>query len=130
MPIPLAWRDSPLFRSGSPFYIDLHRGNPKLEGSEFAGDGYFLNNFNDVFSAYITLFELTVVNQWHVLVEGYDNFDLLLESSTESESEFRNFTVVLRRSAGNIGARRSLTSPRGLPTSTGDLLLESSTEVI
>jgi two pore calcium channel protein 3 len=59
------------FEEGSPFYIDLHAGNPELEGSEFAADGYYANNFNDPISAFVTLFELQVVNQWHVQTEGF-----------------------------------------------------------
>lgn len=59
------------FEEGSPFYIDIHSSNPMLEGSEFAADGYYANNFNDPLSAFVTLFELMVVNQWHVLTEGH-----------------------------------------------------------
>ena len=46
-------------------------GNPKLEGSEFYREKYCKNNFNDIGSAFIVLFELLVVNQWHVITEGY-----------------------------------------------------------
>merc|ERR1712241_254791 len=35
------------------------------------GDKYCKNNFNDIGSAFIVLFELLVVNQWHVIAEGY-----------------------------------------------------------
>lgn len=59
------------FEEGSPFYIDLHAGNPILEGSEYASDGYYANNFNDPVSAFVTLFELQVVNQWHVQAQGF-----------------------------------------------------------
>jgi hypothetical protein len=51
----------------------------------------------------------------HVFVDAES-----LEFETCQNSEFSEFcTVVLRRSAGNIGARRLLTSTRGLLTSTG-----------
>ncbi len=40
-------------------------GNPKLEGSEFVVKQYCNNNFNDIAHAFVLLFELMVVNQWH-----------------------------------------------------------------
>ena len=46
-------------------------GNPRLEGSEFYRERYCKNNFNDIGSAFIVLFELLVVNQWHIITEGY-----------------------------------------------------------
>ena len=52
-----------MFETDSPFARDLHEHNPKLAGSAYADDGYFANNFNDVLSAYVILFELMVVNQ-------------------------------------------------------------------
>ena len=45
--------------------------NQKLLGDEFAKANYCKNNFNDFISAFVTLFELTVVNQWHVITRGY-----------------------------------------------------------
>lgn len=32
---------------------------------------YYLNNFENVISSYVTLFELTVINNWYILMEGY-----------------------------------------------------------
>ncbi|XP_070577947.1 two pore calcium channel protein 1-like isoform X1 [Ptychodera flava] len=32
---------------------------------------YCNNNFNDILRSFVLLFELTVVNQWHVLASGY-----------------------------------------------------------
>jgi len=32
---------------------------------------YYLNNFENLMSSYVTLFELTVVNNWYILMEGY-----------------------------------------------------------
>ena len=32
---------------------------------------YYLNNFQNLMSSYVTLFELTVVNNWYILMEGY-----------------------------------------------------------
>ncbi|CAL4124824.1 unnamed protein product, partial [Meganyctiphanes norvegica] len=34
-------------------------------------DYYYLNNFDDIFIAGVTLFELTVVNNWFIIMEGY-----------------------------------------------------------
>eukprot|EP00058_Branchiostoma_floridae_P009154 XP_002594642.1 hypothetical protein BRAFLDRAFT_217471 [Branchiostoma floridae] len=39
--------------------------NPKLNGSEFARDHYCNNNFSDLLTSFVLLFELMVVNQWH-----------------------------------------------------------------
>jgi len=46
-------------------------GNPSLHDSDFIRDGYCNNNFNDLFSSLVTLFELMTVNQWHVITEGF-----------------------------------------------------------
>ncbi|CAF4788724.1 unnamed protein product [Rotaria socialis] len=43
----------------------------RLNGTEFARAQYCRNNFNDYLSSLILLFELTVVNQWHVLAGGF-----------------------------------------------------------
>lgn len=60
-----------LFDRHSNYSIEIHQCNPKLERSSFAADGYYLNNFNDPCASFVTLFELTVVNQWHVITEGF-----------------------------------------------------------
>lgn len=44
---------------------ELFCSNEKLEKTDFWRDHYCNNNFNDVVHAFIVLFELTVVNQWH-----------------------------------------------------------------
>ncbi|XP_053558136.1 two pore channel protein 1 isoform X2 [Bombina bombina] len=31
---------------------------------------YYLNNFNNIFNSFVTLFELTVVNNWYIIMEG------------------------------------------------------------
>ena len=46
-------------------------GNELLEDSEFVRNGYCANNFNDLHSSLLVLFEVLVVNQWHVLAEGH-----------------------------------------------------------
>ena len=40
-------------------------GNLKLNGSHFWKDRYCNNNFNNVLHAFVVLFHVTVVNQWH-----------------------------------------------------------------
>ncbi|XP_023374596.1 two pore calcium channel protein 1-like [Otolemur garnettii] len=46
-------------------------GNPALKGSAFSQSRYCKNNFNDLASSFVVLMELTVVNQWHVLADGF-----------------------------------------------------------
>jgi len=46
-------------------------GNELLNNTEFAIKGYCKNNFNDLSKSFVLLFELMVVNQWHVLSEGF-----------------------------------------------------------
>jgi len=43
----------------------------ELEGTDFDAGDYYANNFNDMGSGMITLFELMVVNNWFVIVEGF-----------------------------------------------------------
>ena len=55
-------------------YTDATRRNchnPKLLGTDFAVANYCKNNFNDFIHAFVTLFELTVVNQWHIITRGF-----------------------------------------------------------
>ena len=42
----------------------------KLANTTYAANGYFANNFNDLFSGAVTCFELLLVNNWFVLCEG------------------------------------------------------------
>lgn len=60
-----------VFNHSSPFYKDIYAGNPALDDSQFASYGYFRNNFNDIASSFVLLFELMVVCQWHILGQGY-----------------------------------------------------------
>ncbi|XP_055257210.1 two pore channel protein 1-like [Moschus berezovskii] len=55
--------------SGSPDALVC--GNPALKDSAFAQGRYCKNNFNDLASSLILLTELTVVNQWHILADGF-----------------------------------------------------------
>ncbi|XP_066018881.1 two pore channel protein 1 isoform X2 [Pocillopora verrucosa] len=44
--------------------------NTSWEGEYKEGGYYYLNNFNDLLHSYVTLFELTVVNNWFIIMEG------------------------------------------------------------
>eukprot|EP00092_Neocalanus_flemingeri_P012682 GFUD01013666.1.p1 GENE.GFUD01013666.1~~GFUD01013666.1.p1 ORF type:complete len:812 (-),score=155.83 GFUD01013666.1:49-2484(-) len=46
-------------------------GNEALKDSLFYRDKYCANNFNDIGSAIVVLFELLVVNQWHIITDGF-----------------------------------------------------------
>ncbi|XP_027052573.1 two pore calcium channel protein 1-like [Pocillopora damicornis] len=46
-------------------------GNIKLKGSDFYGDRYCNNNFNNILRSFKVLFDLMVVNQWHIITQGY-----------------------------------------------------------
>ncbi|XP_066863325.1 two pore channel protein 2-like isoform X2 [Kogia breviceps] len=46
-------------------------GNPALKDSAFARGRYCRNNFNDLAASLVLLTELTVVNQWHILADGF-----------------------------------------------------------
>lgn len=43
-----------------------------LAASPFGESGYLPNSFNDMPSGMVTLFELLVVNNWHVISSGYE----------------------------------------------------------
>lgn len=59
------------YEPGTPYYEDLMARNPGLNGTDFAEMNYFRNNFNDLPSTAVALFELMVVNDWHVMVNAY-----------------------------------------------------------
>lgn len=42
----------------------------KYDNTTVYVDYYFLNNFDNLFIAGVTLFELTVVNNWFIIMEG------------------------------------------------------------
>ena len=71
------------------FYFQSYCGNFKLKDSEFYSHRYCSSNFNDLFSSYVTLFELLIVNQWHVITEGF-----VLVSSPWAKLYFISFHVV------------------------------------
>ncbi|CAF93338.1 unnamed protein product [Tetraodon nigroviridis] len=57
------------FGEGSEEPTRFFCGNLLLNGSSFAQLNYCKNNFNDVLSSFILLVELTVVNQWHHILQ-------------------------------------------------------------
>nr|XP_006116320.1 two pore calcium channel protein 1-like [Pelodiscus sinensis] len=59
------------FNMNSTAPLALVCGNPALKDSQFAQGKYCVNNFNDLLSSFIVLTELTVVNQWHTLANGF-----------------------------------------------------------
>ncbi|XP_077164871.1 two pore channel protein 1 isoform X2 [Paroedura picta] len=50
---------------------------------------YYLNNFDNVLSSFVTLFELTVVNDWYIIMEGVTS-----ETSHWSRLYFMTFYIV------------------------------------
>ena len=49
----------------------IRYSSKELNGTEYAESNYYANNFNDFASSLVTLFELLVVNNWQVLMEGF-----------------------------------------------------------
>ncbi|KAJ4977183.1 hypothetical protein NE237_002289 [Protea cynaroides] len=49
----------------------VNSGNPNLEGTDLAENDYLLFNFNDYPNGMVTLFNLLVMNNWQVWMEGY-----------------------------------------------------------
>jgi len=49
----------------------IYETNPHLNGTAFAANAYWPNNFNDFGSSLVTLFELLVVNNWHIIMDGF-----------------------------------------------------------
>lgn len=49
----------------------IYPENPKLEGTDFAKLNYFANNFNSFPEALMLCFELTVVNNWQYIADGF-----------------------------------------------------------
>ena len=45
--------------------------NTSVESAFSTEGGYYLNNFSDLPRAYVTLFELMVVNNWNIIMEGF-----------------------------------------------------------
>ncbi|KAM7441892.1 Two pore calcium channel protein 1 [Porites harrisoni] len=52
--------------------LQLHNCCPNTSfGGSYEESGYYyLNNFDDLLHSYVTLFELTVVNNWFIIMEG------------------------------------------------------------
>lgn len=52
-------------------FSDKFCGNPALNNTMFYRAHYCNNNFNDLLNSFVVMFELTVVNQWHVITSGF-----------------------------------------------------------
>ncbi|GLE00930.1 hypothetical protein PINS_up009727 [Pythium insidiosum] len=50
----------------------LSLGDPRLKNTLFGTSNYYANNFNDMASAMTTLFEVLLVNNWNVIMEGVE----------------------------------------------------------
>ena len=50
---------------------DQYCGNYLLKNTTFYYDHYCSNNFNNILTSFVTLFDLMVVNQWHVITQGH-----------------------------------------------------------
>jgi two pore calcium channel protein 3 len=59
------------YNENSQSSVEKYCGDYRLQNSEFYRDRYCSNNFNDLFTSLVTLFQLMVVNQWHVLAQGF-----------------------------------------------------------
>lgn len=46
-------------------------GNDALSGTDFVAEGYCVLNFNNILYSFVVLWTLTLVNQWHILAEGF-----------------------------------------------------------
>lgn len=51
--------------------IDRDNLNPVLDGTSYVQGGYQHSAFNNILESYIVLFELLIVNNWHLIAEGY-----------------------------------------------------------
>jgi len=52
----------------------IYKGNPDLNNTSFAteaGVGFYANNYNDYASAMVTCWELLIVNNWYVIMDGF-----------------------------------------------------------
>uniref|UniRef100_UPI00398F10A7 two pore channel protein 1 isoform X4 n=1 Tax=Pristiophorus japonicus TaxID=55135 RepID=UPI00398F10A7 len=50
---------------------DFYRWENRTIGDRTVIQGYYsLNNFNNILTSFVTLFELTVVNNWYIIMEG------------------------------------------------------------
>ncbi|RNA14534.1 two pore calcium channel 1-like [Brachionus plicatilis] len=51
---------------------DINCGSSNLNGTDFAKLNYCKNNFSSFLNSLVLLFELMVVNQWHILSKGFE----------------------------------------------------------
>ena len=86
-----------------------------LAASDFGADDYWTNNFNDVLSGYVTLFELLVVNNWFVLVDG---FGLVDGGRTWRARGYFTLHYVIGVQVGGSGRRPSSLLPESIRMNT------------
>ena len=65
-------------------------GNIRLKDSDFHTARYCSSNFNNLVSSFVVLFQLMVVNQWHVIAEGY----VLVTGTQWAKLFFLSFHIV------------------------------------
>lgn len=65
----------------------------KEDNTTLYPDYYYLNNFDDIFMAGVTLFELTVVNNWFIIMEGEHWYLSLDNQFTTSNAKKLNYLV-------------------------------------
>ena len=65
-------------------------GNIRLKDSDFHTARYCSSNFNNLVSSFVVLFELMVVNQWHVIADGY----VLVTGTEWTKLYFLSFHIV------------------------------------
>uniref|UniRef100_A0A4W3HT59 Two pore segment channel 1 n=1 Tax=Callorhinchus milii TaxID=7868 RepID=A0A4W3HT59_CALMI len=69
---------------------DFYRWENRTVGSRTVIQGYYsLNNFNNILNSFVTLFELTVVNNWYIIMEG-----VVSQTSYWSRFYFMTFYIV------------------------------------
>ncbi|XP_065892689.1 two pore calcium channel protein 1-like isoform X2 [Dysidea avara] len=52
---------------------NFHNGTTNIQ-NYYTGNGsnvYYLNNFNNILRSYVTLFELMIINNWWIIMEGF-----------------------------------------------------------
>ncbi|XP_072443460.1 two pore channel protein 1 isoform X2 [Chiloscyllium punctatum] len=69
---------------------DFYRWKNQTIGDRTVIQGYYsLNNFNNILNSFVTLFELTVVNNWYITMEG-----VVSQTTSWSRIYFMTFYIV------------------------------------
>ena len=96
-------------------YCGIPGKNPNSDLQDFKDSSFYkfqycANNFNDFGSSMVLLLELLVVNQWHILTDGFvlatgDTFMFSFENFLEIESKSKLSLVQGRRPPGSSSSR-------------------------